>query len=67
MTKVLEQLKFEGANIPKLPGNSGQRLSLTAELVKIEYFQVPPRWLFVCLETSDATVRLGRSCSRVPS
>lgn len=32
-----------------------------AELVKIEYFRVPPCWLFIRLETSDATVGWGEA------
>ena len=32
-----------------------------ADLVKIEYFRVPPRWLFVRLETADGTVGWGKA------
>jgi galactonate dehydratase len=32
-----------------------------ADLVKIEYFRVPPRWLFVRLETADGIVGWGEA------
>jgi galactonate dehydratase len=32
-----------------------------ADLVKIEYFRVPPRWLFVRLEIADGTVGWGEA------
>lgn len=34
---------------------------LPSKITKIEYFRVPPRWLFVRVETADGTVGWGES------
>ncbi|KAK0452271.1 enolase C-terminal domain-like protein [Armillaria borealis] len=34
---------------------------LSSKIIKIEYFRVPPRWLFVRVETADGTVGWGES------
>ncbi|KAK0203737.1 enolase C-terminal domain-like protein [Desarmillaria ectypa] len=33
----------------------------SSKIIKIEYFRVPPRWLFVRVETTDGTVGWGES------